>query len=182
MAGEAMPLLRNPNKHAHPTFRDAVDVTRFWTLVDRGRQDECWGWGGYLDDNGYGIFQWQGKRVGAHVLALSFTTGEARADGMDTRHSCDNPPCVNPSHLAFGTRKENVQDMLNRGRSARRGKLTDEQIIEIRERRAAGARQVDLAQQYEVSGGLISMIVRGKRWADVVGPIEEERAQYRKGA
>lgn len=69
-----------------------------------------------------------------------------------------------------------------RDREARTGKLTDPQILEIRKRRAAGARQIDLAKQYNVSDGQISMIVRGKRWADVGGPIEDKRAQYRKGA
>lgn len=173
---------RNPNAHAHPSLRDAVDVSRFWGMVDRRGTDECWRWLGYLDDDGYGIFQWQGKRVGAHALALSFTTGEVRPTGADTRHACDNPPCVNPHHLQFGSRVENVRDMLNRGRAARPGKLTDAQVVEIRERRAAGARQIDLAAQYGVSDGQISMIVRGKRWASVGGPIEEDRSQYRKGA
>lgn len=175
-------MSRNVNPDTHPTLRDAVDVTRFWNLVDRQAEDECWEWQGYLDKDGYGLFQWQGKRVGAHVLALSFTTGEIKAEGLDTRHSCDNPPCVNPNHLTFGTRLENVHDMISRGRAARSGKLTDAQVIEIRERRAAGARQMDLAKQYGVSDGQISMIVRGKRWSDVGGPIENDRSQYRKGA
>lgn len=175
-------MSRNVNPDPHPSLRDAIDVTRFWGLVDRRGEDDCWEWQGYLDKDGYGTFQWQGQRVGAHALALSFTSGELKSTGLDTRHSCDNPPCVNPHHLVFGTRLENVHDMISRGRDARQGKLTDSQIIEIRERRAGGARQIDLAKQYGVSDGQISMIVRGKRWASVGGPIEKQRAQYRKGA
>lgn len=172
---------RNPNRHAHPLLREAVDVTRFWGLVARQGPAECWPWHGDQDKDGYGVFVWYGKRRGAHTLALEFSTGEHKAEGLDTRHSCDNPPCVNPAHLSFGTRQENVQDMISRGREARQGKLSDSQIIEIRERRAAGARQIDLAQQYGVSGGQISMIVRGHRWPEVGGPIEKKRSQYRKG-
>lgn len=175
-------MKRNPNQHAHESLRDAVDVTRFWGLVENRGESECWEWKGYRDDDGYGIFQWQGKREGAHALALSFSTGEKRLPNQDTRHSCDNPPCVNPQHLKFGSRLENVRDMHERGRAFRQGKLIDSQIVEIRERRAAGARQMDLANQYGVSEGQISMIVRGKRWPSVGGPIEKDQAQYRKGA
>jgi len=172
-------MKRNPNNHAHESLRDAVDVTRFWSLVDRREPDECWPWGGFQDDDGYGIFNWHGRRTGAHTLALSFTTGEVRAAKLDTCHSCNNPPCVNPAHLRFDTRQSNVDDMISAGRQGRPGKLTDEQIITIRERRAAGARQMDLAQQFGVSNGQISMIVRGNRWAHVGGPIETERKYHR---
>lgn len=168
-------MRRNPNRHAHPELRDAVDVSRFWSLVDRRGDDDCWPWGGDTDGKGYGVFVFHGRKAGAHEYALSFTTGEQRLPKLDTCHSCDNPSCVNPRHLRFDTRQANVDDMVGRGRMARPGKLTDQQIILIRERRAAGARQQDLADQFGVSDGAISMIVRGIRWAAVGGPIETER-------
>lgn len=116
----------------------------------------------------------------AHEMALSFTRGEKRIDTLDTCHSCDHPLCCNPNHLRFDTRASNVQEMHDRGRAARGGKLTDEQIVLIRERRAAGARQKDLAEQFGVTDGLISMIVRGLRWPNVEGPIQTER-KYNRG-
>lgn len=63
------------------------------------------------------------------------------------------------------------------GRSYQRGsdrpaaKLTDQQIVEIRTAYAHGAKQVDLAQQYGVTQGLISGIIRGRRWRHADGPL-----------
>lgn len=36
--------------------------------------------------------------------------------GVDIMHSCDNRLCVNPAHLAIGTRSENMKDAYNKGR------------------------------------------------------------------
>jgi len=168
--------------HAHTDLIDAVAVTRFWRNVSPAADDECWIWHGDLSKDGYGTFFYRDRMRPAHELALSFTTGEQRSDGLDTCHSCDNPPCCNPSHLRFDTRQSNVDDMIRRGRQARSGKLTDRDVVTIRERRNAGARQKDLAEQFGVTDGTISMIVRGIRWANVGGPIESDRAQYRKAS
>jgi transcriptional regulator len=54
-------------------------------------------------------------------------------------------------------------------------KLTAEQVVTIRQRRAAGASQKALAKQYDISDGQVSMIVRGIRWPNAGGPIETER-------
>lgn len=174
-------MSKNVNPDPHPSLRDAIDVTRFWSLVDRRQSDECWPWMGHCDKDGYGVFQWRGQKSGAHVLAVSFSTGELRGDGLDTLHSCDRPECVNPKHLRFGTRAENVAEMVERGRSSRPAqRLTDEQVREIRVRRANGARQMDLAQQYGISNGWVSGIVRGIKRPEAGGPIETER-KYRHG-
>jgi len=51
-------------------------------------------------------------------------------------------------------------------------KLTDEQIVEIRETYARGGyTQADLAETYGITQGLVSLIVNGKRWRHVSGPI-----------
>ena len=166
---------RKVNADPHPDLIDAIAVTRFWSLVDQS--GECWNWRGDTDDNGYGVFFWRGRKYGAHQLALSFTVGEMKAQGLDTCHACDNPPCCNPAHLRFDTRRSNVADMYRRGRGVDgTKKLTDEDVRILRERRASGARQKDLAEQFGVSVALVSAIVRGLRRADAPGPIQQRSA------
>lgn len=162
----------------------AVDVapriTEFWRNVDiADDESECWPWLGYQED-GYGRFFWEGRMVGAHELAVSFTTGEVRAPGLDTCHSCNNPICCNPRHLRFDTRAGNVADMISAGRG-RRGRFTDEQILTMRERYAHGASQMALARDYRITNGLVSQIVRGLRYAHAGGPIATKRERYNHG-
>ena len=143
----------------------AAKVTAFWMQVDRRGPDECWPWTGYAE-KGYGRVFHEGRMVGAHELALTFTTGEVRAKGLDTCHGCNNPICCNPRHLRFDTRQGNVDDMMAAGRNSPPPvKLSESDLQTIRLRLAAGARQQDLADQYGVSNSMISMIKTGKRRA-----------------
>lgn len=167
------------NADPHPDYSDALAVTRFWSLVKTGSELDCWPWIGDVDKNGYGVFFYNGRTRGAHELALSFATGEAKHQGLDTCHSCDNPSCCNPAHLRFDTRASNVADMYARGREVNPTRLTDADVRMIRERRAQGARQEDLADAFGCSGSYISMIIRGSRRADAGGPLETERKYHR---
>ena len=178
-ATRILPTRRKVSADPHPDLAEAVTVSRFWRMVAIGAMDDCWPWQGYRDDDGYGTFTYRGTRRPAHELALSFSVGESRTPGLDTCHSCDNPPCCNPAHLRFDTRASNVADMHERGRDRQRSKLSAADARTIRERRANGARQKDLAEDFGVTDGQISMIVRGIRWADAGGPIQTERKYHR---
>lgn len=157
----------------------ASRVTEFWRSVEVRGDDECWEWTGYAE-GGYGQFYWLGKMTGAHELAVTFTTGERRAPNLETCHSCHNPGCCNPAHLRFDTRQGNVDDMLHAGRQYR-GRFTASEVETIRQRYAHGARQQTLADDYSVTNGFISMIVRGERYPADPGPISEKRERYNHG-
>ncbi len=160
----------------HPEYAQAVTISRFWRLVSIRGEEECWPWIGDLDRHGYGTFYFGGRNRRAHELALSFTTGEKRLQSLDTCHSCDNPACCNPEHLRFDSRQSNVDDMITRGRNAhgsksKHAKLTEADVLVMRERRANGARMIDLAKDFAVTPAAVTAIVHGRNWKHVGGPI-----------
>lgn len=92
--------------------------------------------------------------------------------GMEVRHTCDEPRCYEIRHLILGSHQDNMDDMVERGRSHRGAavhcaKLTPEQVRDIRARQSAGERQCDLAAEYGVARPTISYIVRGLKWKGV---------------
>lgn len=89
-------------------------IDKFWSKVNKGDPDECWEWLGYKIRSGHGQTSMFGKAIYAHRKAFIIHNGYTPTV---CRHSCDNPPCCNPSHLLDGTQADNVADMNNRGRN-----------------------------------------------------------------
>lgn len=112
----------------------------------------------YKDKGGYGQRKFRGRMMLAHRVAWIEAKGEI-PEGMCVMHVCDNPSCVNVEHLRLGTHEENMRDMALKRRSAHR-KLTDEQVLEIRN--AAGT-QHEIARKYGISQTHVCDIKSGVR-------------------
>lgn len=95
---------------------------RFWAKVDRrpglGPKGKCWMWMASRNPRGYGKVGREGKTYLAHRISYLFTYPRAQIKGRVVRHTCDNPACVRPKHLRLGTKKDNTQDAVRRGRLA----------------------------------------------------------------
>lgn len=86
---------------------------RFWEKVIK--TDCCWMWLASKDPSGYGTILYLGKVHKAHRLSYQLKFGDFDSN-LRVLHSCDNPSCVNPSHLFLGTQSDNMQDMVKKGR------------------------------------------------------------------
>jgi hypothetical protein len=142
----------------------------------------CWNWTRSLFTHGYGCAVWDGKTQKAHRLAYLAFVGEIPT-GTLVRHTCHNRACVNPAHLIPGTYRDNYRDAREAGRNTRgevqgSAKLTEPEVILIRERYASGGvSYAELGRQFGVDTTNIAMIVVGKAWRHAPGPITPSRGR-----
>lgn len=78
--------------------------------------NECMNFTGHLNNNGYGSIRYDGILMVAHRLSYLLAYGDI-PKRKNVLHKCDNPKCINPKHLFIGTQKDNMHDMLKKGRS-----------------------------------------------------------------
>jgi len=132
----------------------------------------CWEWQSAKDDKGYALIWYKGQSRRAHRLSYELFVGPL-PDGYLACHACDNKGCVNPDHIWPGTNQDNIDDACLKGINARgsrsgRSKLTEAQVIEIRNLYAGGGHnQLELAAIYGVDGSVISEIVNRKIWRHI---------------
>jgi hypothetical protein len=165
------------------------DIARFWSHVDKRGPDECWPWTKGRFTSGYGSF-YAGKHgaLSANRVALFLATGDDPFPFLAC-HTCDWPPCCNGRHLFKGTASDNTRDAVSKGRwnppsgdthpwrtrptLVRRGskhghaKLTEEQVLELREKRASGWLLTDLATRFGITKGAVSTIALRKQWTHI---------------
>lgn len=133
----------------------------------KGAPGKCWPWPGAHNGGGYGELRHDGRKVRAHRLAYELEHG-AIPSGLQVRHSCDDPRCCNPAHLLLGTPRDNAQDRERRHRGNQpngernaRASLSDEQVVEIRERRGRGEECKSIAADLGVHPSYVSRVARG---------------------
>lgn len=133
---------------------------------------ECWIWRNANVKSGYGIFNYQGKLKSAHRYSYEFYK-EKIPEGMDVCHTCDNRRCVNPDHLFLGTRSDNMQDCIKKerfdvGEKHYAHKVTEKEVLEIREKYERGYQYNWLAREYGISQETIYDIVKRRTWKHVL--------------
>lgn len=137
----------------------------------------CWNWTGCTNRCGYGhvsvtMKQFGRRAITAHRLMAHMSLGLDLADRLQLAcHHCDNKRCFNPDHLFIGTHKDNAADAAVKGIPKHKvgsqhsnSKLNERDVLQIRERKAAGEATKSIAAEFSVSTTVVNGIVRGDRW------------------
>ena len=145
---------------------------RFYSRIKKPEGSDCWVWQGKPNADGYGTFVINCKFMLAHRYSFILHNGDAALGDLCVCHTCDNPSCVNPEHLFAGSHKENMVDMISKGRGADtrgakngRAKLSEVEVRQIRELAAKGElTHRAIGAIFGVSHAVVGSIAKRKSW------------------
>jgi len=155
---------------AIPEITDEI-VRRFEDKYIPEPNSGCWLWTASTDPKGYGKIAIDRHPYIATRVSLAIAGRRPKA-GENACHRCDNPTCVNPDHLFLGSQKENIHDMIAKGRHAvgermPRSTLTSGQVLAIKFLHSLGRSGKKMAAQYGVATMTVSRIINGHAWKHI---------------
>lgn len=129
--------------------------------------DGCWISTSHQNTNTKGYVRirrssFKSSKMLLHRYIYLIHNGELPEDKV-VMHTCDNRLCINPEHLRIGTQRDNVMDMISKGREKgclKRSRLTKEEIVSIREDTRTNSM---IAEDYGISPSYVSRIKSRRR-------------------
>lgn len=123
--------------------------------------NNCWICTSHKKSKRYYNIQRNGKHYKLHRYLYKLVHGEIPS-GKYALHTCDNVFCINPNHIVLGTLKDNMIDMISKGRGT--NKLNADQVREIKK---DSRPNTEIAKEYGVSRKCICHIKNGRTWNHV---------------
>lgn len=160
------------NFNAYKSARHCSLACALWSKVEKRGVDDCWPWKGAQSFYGYGSLSFEGARHRSNRAVLEVTVGGG--GGLDALHLCHNPACCNPTHLKWGTHKENMEHKAAAGRENRpkgenhwNSRIDKNTASAIKAALAAGRRQTEIAITHGVKRSLVADISAGRAWKEI---------------
>lgn len=100
--------------HWPPSYKYQTLLEAFQAQVIQRRDRDCWE-ARTVGNDGYGRITFRGKHYSAHRVAYTLFVGLV-PEGLCVCHTCDRTSCANPLHVFAGTHRDNMQDMVAKGR------------------------------------------------------------------
>lgn len=162
-------------KHGPSSRTRATLAERFWSKVHK--TEHCWIWTAGTDQQGYGRIGIGGRREPVErAHRVSWFLRHGTMPSLCVLHKCDNPPCVNPDHLFLGTRTDNAEDKVAKGRATgptgtanARTKITADIAATVYRRVQQGEQMKIVAADIGLTPPAVRDIVRGVTWRTVTG-------------
>lgn len=163
-------------------FLNQKQINRFWSGVNCQGPNGCWPWAYFCHPKGGGQFRLNGRIEYTHRISWTFSQNRQIPELFEDLpsmicHTCDNPPCCNPTHLFLGNSKINQKDSVVKdrrsylklwlkGENSFLAKKTNAQICEVKiDLEENLLTQTQIAVKHGLSRQAVSLIKTGKRWS-----------------
>jgi hypothetical protein len=153
---------------------DTSTRARFWSKVSILGSSDCWVWTASANRKGYGKFRLNNPRRTATASRVAYEMHTGKYVGKAfVCHSCDNPPCCNPSHLWLGDSMSNSMDScaknrnkvpLSKGQDNGNAVLTEDDVAKIRICFSLGENNCEISRKFGVTHQNVWRIRHGKNW------------------
>jgi len=155
---------------------------RLYSKVILNEEKKCWEIEPFKGHR-YPTLQVGNKPIRANRLSYELYHNKKIPRNKCCLHKCDNTKCINPEHLFIGTHKQNMRDMINKGRDKKdppigsrcaQHKLVESQVLEIRSllkyvfgRKNIADKYREFANKYNVSIHTIYCLQKRITWKHI---------------